>query len=265
MQRLYGLYRQWLMVVVVVFAAECVCAQHVQVCDTVPEKGWIKVKYDRGVVNHLLMLKGTWMCGATVSFTNYSSEDVQLLSLIKDFDSKLDMFSVHPFAGYFIRDNLCVGVRFGYNRIYANLANLQIDIDDDMSFSLANIAFKQELFSLTGFHRSYIGLGTSKRFGLFQETSLSFNTGTSNYERPISESIKETKTRIREVHLGLNPGVTAFITENVSAEVSFGVVGFKYREENQMVNGEESGWRKSSGANFKINLLNISIGIVAYL
>ena len=53
--------------------------------------------------------------------------------------------------------------------------------------------------------------------------------------------------------------------ENISAELSFGVAGFKYREENQTTNGESSGWRKSSGANFKINILNISIGIVAYL
>ena len=79
------------------------------------------------------------------------------------------------------------------------------------------------------------------------------------------ENFKDTQTRIREVHIGLNPGATVFIMENISAELSFGVAGFKYREENQTTNGESSGWRKSSGANFKINILNISIGIVAYL
>lgn len=257
-----GINIKWLMLILLLFGTIGGYAQH---NDTIPERGLIKGRYDRGIINHLLVLKKTWMCGADVSYTNYDSEDVQLLSLIKDFDSKLDMLSIHPFVGYFIRHNQCIGVKVGYNRIYANLANLQIDIDDDMSFSLNKIAFKQELLSTAVFHRSYIGFGASKRLGLFQETSLAFNTGTSKYERPISESIKETKTRIREIHLGLNPGVTAFITENVSAEVSFGVVGFKYREENQTVNGEESGWRKSSGANFKINLLNISIGIVAYL
>lgn len=262
MRKGYSTYGRGLALILLLFLACGVYAQH---NDTIPEKKLFKSRYDRGIINHLLVLKKTWMCGADVSYTNYDSEDVQLLSLIKGFDSKLDLLSIHPFVGYFIRDNQSVGVRFGYNRIYANLANLQIDIDDDMSFSLANIAFKQELLSAAVFHRSYIGFGASKRFGLFQETSLSFNTGTSNYDRPISEEIKSTKTRIREIHLGLNPGVTAFITENVSAEVSFGVVGFKYREENQTVNGEESGWRKSSGANFKINLLNISIGIVAYL
>ena len=49
--------------------------------------------------------------------------------------------------------------------------------------------------------------------------------------------------------------------QNVCAEVSFGVVGFKYRVEKQKNNLGETGKRRSSGANFKINLFNINIGI----
>ncbi len=234
------------------------------VSDTIPEKRIIG-RFDRGIVNHLFIKKKTWMTGLTVSYAGYDSEDTQFLSLLKDFDCKAKLFTINPFVGYLIKDNVCIGVKFGYHNVYANLGNISLDIDEDMSFSLKNMSFDEHLLSTTIFHRSYVGLDRGKRFGLFNETSLSFNTGNSRYIRGSEENLKDTRTHIREMHIGLNPGATVFIMENVSAELSFGVVGFKYREEKQTTNGESSGWRKSSGANFKINLLNISIGIVAYI
>ena len=234
------------------------------VSDTIPEKKFLG-RFDRGIVNHLFVKRKTWMTGLTVSFASYDSEDSQFLSLLKDFDCEANLLTINPFVGYFIKENICIGVKFGYQKVYANLGNISIDIDDDMNFSLKNMAFDQHMLSTTFFHRSYVGLDSGKRFGLFNETSLSFNTGTSRYQRGSEENRRDTKSRIREVHIGLNPGATVFIMENVSAELSFGVVGFKYQEEKQTTNGISSGWRKSSGANFKINILNISIGIVAYL
>lgn len=234
--------------------------------DTIPEKRpRILGRFDRGIVNHLFVKRKTWISGLTVSYIGYSSEDTQFFSLLKDFDAEAKIFSINPFVGYFIKENVCVGIKFGYQNFLGDLGNFSIDIDDDMSFALKDMRYDQHMLSTTAFYRSYVGLDRSKRFGLFNETSLSFNTGTARYQRGSEDNRKDTSTRIREIHLGLNPGATVFIMENVAAELSFGVVGFKYREEKQITNGEESGWRRSSGANFKINLLNISIGVVAYL
>lgn len=231
--------------------------------DVIPEKRVIG-RYDRGIKNHLFVKEKTWMTGLTVSYIGYDSKDTQFMSLLKDFNCDANMFGINAFCGFFVKNNICVGMKMGYSKLHASLGNISIDIDEDMNFSLKDMAFNQELLSTTLFHRSYVGLDSGKRFGLFNETSLSLNMGTSHYERGTEET-KDTKTNIRELQIGLNPGITVFIMENVAAEVSFGVVGFKYRQEKQTVDGEESGWRKSSGANFKINLLNISIGIVAYL
>ena len=222
-------------------------------------------RFNRKIENRLLVKKHGWMGGLTFTWAEYNSDDTEFLSLIKDFNCKANMLSINPFVGYFYKDNACLGIKFGFERVSASLGGLNIDIDDDMSFGLSDMAFKQEMLRATLFHRSYVGLDKSHRFGLFNETALSFNTGTSFYERPVTEELKNTSTRIREIQIGFNPGATVFIMENVAAELSFGIAGFKYRQENQTVNGEESGWRKSSGANFKINLLNINIGVVAYL
>ena len=55
--------------------------------------------------------------------------------------------------------------------------------------------------------------------------------------------------------------MAVFITKNVSAEMSFGVAGFKYRSERQNNSLGEEGKRDTSGADFKINILNINIGL----
>ena len=112
-------------------------------------------------------------------------------------------------------------------------------------------------------------------FGLFNETTLSFNTGTTRFSRGTENAeaaatdsenaFKSTETTLYELHLGINPGVAVFIMQNVSAEVSFGVIGFKYSSETQKNNLGETGKRHNSGANFKINLFNINIGITLCL
>lgn len=232
--------------------------------DTIPEKKALG-RFYRGVKNLLFVKKKSWMTGLTISQGRYDSEDTEVLSLLKDFDCKVSYFSINPFLGYFIRDNIAMGLKFGYQKVYANLANFNIEISDDMSLSLKDMSFNQNMFNTTLFHRSYVGIDKGKRFGLFNEVSLSYSFGSSNYQRGSGENLRNTKTDIHEIRIGLNPGATVFIMENVSAELSFGVAGLNYRRQRQTTNGVDSGWRNSSGANFKINLLNINIGIVAYL
>lgn len=230
----------------------------------IPEKKFLGRVYDRGVLNHLFVKKNTWMVGLTVTHGQYTSEDVQFLSFIKDFDCKANIFALNPYVGYFLKENIAVGLKFGYQNIYAGLENLNIDIDDGLSLAIKNMSFEEILYKTTFFHRSYVGIDKGKRFGLFNETSLSYNMGYSRYIRG-NEEMKETHTKIMEMNIALNPGAAVFIMENVCAELSFGIVGFRYRQEKQTTNGISSGWRKSSGANFKINLFNVSIGIVAII
>ena len=219
-------------------------------------------RYDRRILNYRYIPKGYWIGGVTFSYMNFDSEDNQLLfSLLKDFNFNGRTLSVKPFVGYAIKNNVILGFKFGYNHTKGNLDNLSLEIDDDLDFSLQNIGYIQDLYSFAIFHRSYVGLDRSRRFGLFNETSIGYNTGTTRFTRDKGADLKATDTRIHELHIGVNPGISVFIMDNVSAEASFGVVGFKYRYEKQTNNLGEVGHHRNSGANFKINLLNINIGI----
>ena len=86
--------------------------------------------------------------------------------------------------------------KFGYNHTKGNLDNLSLEIDDDLDFSLQNIGYIQDLYSFAIFHRSYVGLDRSRRFGLFNETSIGYNTATTRFTRDKGADLKATDTRI---------------------------------------------------------------------
>lgn len=218
-------------------------------------------RFDRGITNYRFIPKKKWIGGITASYVNLEIDDNQLLySLLKDVDLSGRLVTVNPFVGYAIKDNIVLGLKFGYSHGRAGIGNLAINYDD-LDISLKNLLYLTDSYSVALFHRSYVGIDRGKRFGVFSETALSYSTGTSSFQREEESGVKRTDTNMSQVRLGLNPGLTVFIMENVSAEVSFGIVGFKYGWESQRNNEGETGKRHTSSADFKINLLNINIGI----
>lgn len=237
--------------------------------DTLPVKGnldFLKMKafgrYDRGITNYRFVPKGQWMFGFTVSYWDYSSADNKLLfAYFDDFDCDGRNLNFSVYGGYAIHSNQIVGLKFGRRNTRGNLNNVTLRIDDDVDFSLKDLHLKQELYNVSLFHRSYVGLDAGKRFGLFNETVLTCNFGKSYFIKGAEESLVNTQTDILEVQLGVNPGVAVFIMQNVSVECSFGVAGIRFRQEKQKNNLGETGKRTAAGSNFKINPFNINLGL----
>lgn len=218
-------------------------------------------RYDRGITNYRFIPKHKWIGGVTVSVFNFESDNSRLLfSLLKDIDLNLRTLSVKPFVGYAIKDNTVIGLKFGYSRISGGINNLALNIED-LDIALKDIKYTDDSYSFSLFHRSYIGLDPKGLFGLFNETTLGYSTGSTRFSRGVDETLKYTDTSINQLKVGINPGIAIFIMPNVGAEVSFGVAGFTYNWEKQKKSSGETGKRTNSGANFKINLFNINIGL----
>lgn len=196
----------------------------------------------------------------------YNSSDSDILLLIEDFDFTGSLFGIHPYVGYFISNNNCIGLRLGYSATSADLGGFNLNILDDMNLSLSDLSYNLKKFSAGIFHRAYIGLTKSGQIGVFNETSLTFESGTSHFIRGNEESgIKDTKTVSNEIVLGLNPGISVFVLKNISANVSVGILGLSYKQSKQYIDNQEIGVYKTGGANFKINILNINIGITVHI
>ena len=218
-------------------------------------------RYDRGLFNFLFIPQGQWMFGLTASYGEFNSDDVQILSLIKNFNFKGKMYSIQPTVSYFFRSNQSMGLKFSYSRGIADLGGLSVDIDDDMNFTLSDVSYYSQTYTASVFYRNYVGLGTEKRFAIFNEVDLAFGSGSSRFKRSYDGEMRDTKTLTSKWSLNFSPGVTMFIMDNVCFNVSFGVFGLHVTHDKQYTNGEDEGSRTSSGANFRFNLFNINFGL----
>lgn len=229
----------------------------------IPERNF--GRYDRGLYNYLFIPKGQWSFGLSASYGELNTDDVQVLNMLKDVDFKGKIYSIQPTIGYFIRNNQSVGIKLTYSRGTADLANLAVDFDDDINFKLKDVSYYTESYVIGGFYRNYVGLGRDKRFGVFNEVDLSFQSGSSRFNRLYNDEPKNTKTTITQASLNFSPGVAVFIQDNVAFNVSFGVFGVKWRKEHQLTNGIDEGTRFSSGANFRFNIFNINFGLLVVI
>lgn len=218
-------------------------------------------RYDRGLFNFLFIPRGQWMFGLSASYGEFNSDDVQILSLIKDFTFKGKTYSVSPTFSYFFRNNQSIGMKFVFSRSAADLGGLAVDFDEDLNFTLSDVSYYSQMYTSSIFYRNYVGLGTEKRFAIFNEIDLAFGSGSSRFKRSYDGEPRDTKTLITKWSLNFSPGVTMFIMDNVCFNVSFGVFGLHATHERQYTNGIDEGRRSSSGANFKFNLFNINFGL----
>lgn len=222
-------------------------------------------RYDRGLSNFLYIPKGVWAIGLTVSYGEIGMKDLDIFGLLSDVDINANAFSIKPYIQYFVRNNLAVGMKFGYYNAKGNIDSFNVDIMDDMNFNLHDIMYRSESYSAALTASQYIGLSRRGRFGVFNEIELAFKTGNSEFRRPYNGELNTTYTTTTDVQLNFSPGVQVFIMKNVAFHVSFGVFGFYLKNEKQRENDEPAGNRFSSGANFRFNIFNINFGIAVNL
>lgn len=222
-------------------------------------------RYNRGLFNYLYIPKGTWQFGLTASYGEFSSQDLELISVLSDLDFSGNTFSIKPSINYFIRHNLSVGLRLGYTGSRGNLDHLSVDFDEDLNFDIEGVKYRNESYTAAITLRQYIGLGRNSRFGVFNEVELAFSSGNSRFHRFYDSKPKVTRTTYMDARLNFSPGISVFIMKNVAFNVSFGVFGYYLRNEKQKVNGEDSGNRFSSGANFRFNIFNLNFGVAVQI
>lgn len=218
-------------------------------------------RYDRGLSNFLYIPKGILAIGLTASFGEFSTSDLEMLGLVSDVDLGGHVFSIKPYLQYFVRNNLAIGLKFGYYNAKGNIDSFNLNIDDDMNFSLHDIMYQSTSFSGAFTFSQYLGLTRRGRFGIFNEVELALQHGSSVFQRPFAGELRRTDTDSFDVQLNFSPGLQVYIMKNLAFHVSFGVFGFNFKNEVQKEDGVKIGSRFSSGANFRFNIFNINFGI----
>ena len=220
-------------------------------------------RIDREVQETVFIPKGTWMMGGSVSYSEHDEGNLNFL-IMKDVEGKGYNFSVSPYVGYFFRNNIAAGFRFTYNRDYLDFGNMDINLGD-ITISFDDMYYLEHKYEASGFLRTYIPIGRSKIFGLFNEARITYGYGKGKNSTGSGTTYDGTFQTVQNLQIGFAPGLTAFITDWSAVEVSVGVMGFDFKWIDQQSNRVEEGSMRTSSGNFKINLFSINIGMTFYI
>ena len=220
-------------------------------------------RQNRGVSNlkNEFVPKGQWVFGGSVSYSTHTNNNYTFL-IVEDIKSNGYQFKISPLVGYAYSRNSLVGVRVGYSRGLTELDNASLSItslDNSFYYSL------KQSYNVEALWRKYIPLGQSKRFALFAEVALAMGGSQKKLAAGPQQSLSGTYATSFDLALGVNPGVAAFLTNNMAIEVNIGVFGFNYSNTRQITNQVVSGTTSTSQMNFKVNIFSIGLGASFYL
>ena len=228
-------------------------------------------RIDRNIDKNIFAYKNEWICGISASYGTLTAEDSDIALIIENLNLGGSVVSVKPYFGYFYRDNLSIGARFGYTHMTGHFDNANINLSNfinGVEFSTAGIGlnYSSNAYSFSVFHRVYVPLDKRGRFGVFGELELEGSYSRSNfgfmYNNEWSNSISDTY----KVRFNFNPGVAAYIFPNVCATVSFGLGGLQYNHIKQFDNDmNEKGTRNFSKLRYRLNIAEINIGVTVHL
>lgn len=225
-------------------------------------------RIDREINKVKFAYAGEVALGLTVSYGTLTSDDTNFLLIMDNLNLNGSIFTINPSVGYFFKDNMCAGVRFGYTNLTGSLgtANLNLGESNDIDMAFNNIHLKSSAMSIGMFFRSYAGLDNKGTFAFFSEVDLSVKSGSTNFSYQTGDRIKSVNGDQTQISLGFNPGMAVYIFPNVCGTVSFGLGGLEYSKIKQKDDaGNVVGTRVASKMKFRLNLLNIHIGVTVHL
>lgn len=229
----------------------------------------MRQRVDRNVGDNKFVYKGECMLGLTASYGNISTENSDVMLLLNDINIGLRSTTIRPFFAYAYRDNLAVGIRLGYQYINGGIDNASLDLgliaDGLEGMSISNLGLRNESFSWALFHRNYLGLDRRGIVGVILEAELLVKSGTSRFTSG-GDVVNVSRSRNFGAQLNVNPGLGVYIFPQVCVTATVGIGGLRYSNVRQFdAMDNVIGRRDQSSLNFKVNITDIQIGIVAHL
>lgn len=221
-------------------------------------------EFSRDLKQITFVPKGQWITGVSVSYSQSDQNNYQFL-IVENLSGDTYAFKVSPMLMFAFQDNLAAGGRFAYERQRTRLDNVSFVLDSETDYTVDNLYSISHNFSGTMAMRYYISLGTSTRFGLFNEVQLQLGGGESKLCSGTGVDFTGTFQRNFNLNVGLSPGMTVFLNNYSAIEVNVGVLGFNYMHTKATTDRIYVANMNTKSANFKINLFSITFGVVFYI
>lgn len=212
--------------------------------------------------NHLIVPKGSWQCGISVMYADFSSDNTEYMLMLQGLNADASMLRLAPEAAYAYSDNHAVGAKFQYTNLNGMMDSATADLLGNFSMTLENISAVSRSMSGSVFHRTYVGLDNHGRVGIFWDYILGVSrTRTQFAVTEPSDAYSLTK----KIHLAFAPGIVYFPMNNVSVQVGISLADLSYSNVAAYQDGQLVGERHAWKALASLNLLGLNFGLTVHL
>lgn len=212
--------------------------------------------------NHLIVPKGSWQCGISVMYADFSSDNTEYMLMLQGLNADASMLRLAPEAAYAYSDNHAVGAKFQYTNLDGMMDSATADLLGNFSMTLENISAVSRSMSGSVFHRTYVGLDNHGRVGIFWDYILGVSrTRTQFAVTEPSDAYSLTK----KIHLAFAPGIVYFPMNNVSVQVGISLADLSYSNVAAYQDGQLVGERHAWKALASLNLLGLNFGLTVHL
>lgn len=221
-------------------------------------------QWSRDIEQSVFVPKGQWITGVSVSYSVSDQNHYQFL-VFENINGDTYTFKLSPMLMYAFRDNMTAGGRFAYSRSRTSIDGASVVLGSDTNYDIDNLFSISQSYEGTAAFRNYINLGSSTRFGLFNECQFQLGGGQSKLVNGSGDALTGTYERNFSLNIGLSPGLVMFLNNYSAIEVNVGVLGFNYSHTKSITDQIYVANRSTKSANFKINLFSIMFGATFYL
>lgn len=220
--------------------------------------------FKRNLEQNKFIPKGQWITGVSVNYQQCDMDNYQFFILEK-LSGDTYSFKVSPMALYAFKDNMAAGGKLSFSRMKTHLDKASLNLDSETSFNGDNVYLISNNYSAMAAYRNYFSIGSSRRFGMFNEVQLELGGGRSKLTDGRGSDVSGTFDKNFSLNIGLSPGMVMFLNNYSAIEVNVGVLGFGYTHTSTVKDQIYKSHRNSRHANFKINLFSISFGAAFYI
>lgn len=221
-------------------------------------------EFSHDIESVVFVPKGQWITGLSVSYTQ-SNQDKYQFFILEGISGNTYSFKISPMVMFAVKADLALGARFSYARSLTKVANADIVLDSETSYTFDHLYRLSHNYYGTLLMRNYFSIGKSKRFGFFNELQLQMGGGQTKLTTGVGDDLTGTYERNLSVDVGLAPGLSVFLSNYSALEVNVGLLGFSYTETKAIKDQIYVSKRNSQSANFRINLFSITFGVSFYL
>jgi len=202
--------------------------------------------------------KGSWLAGGTLSMKFRNSTDKnELIRYVED--NKTYDFAIRVDGAYAFADYNFAGLALKYGQagrsgIYQNTDG-QLYTED----------FFGTQYAFTPFLKNLTPIDKKGRFNIITQIEFSNQIEQGITQTVLNEELTRKQSLKYTGSLGVRPGISVFVLQNVAFETTLNVAGVSYSYEKIKSTDLPDAKTEAASIDFKIDILQLNIGIFVYL